>query len=151
MYVHRKKRFASFPSPAGMSLPNSPWAGIMTTWSQAQPRLHNASISQSLGARSVSPLTSIFLCMYVHRKKSFASFPSPAGMSLPNSPWAGIMTSWSQAQPRLHNASISQTLGARSVSPLTSIVACMYIMEWSLQGSVLRRKPTDLLYCTIIG
>jgi hypothetical protein len=22
-----KKRFASFPSPAGMSLPNSPWAG----------------------------------------------------------------------------------------------------------------------------
>ncbi len=25
-----KKRFASFPSPAGMSLPNSPWAGIMT-------------------------------------------------------------------------------------------------------------------------
>ncbi len=28
--VHRKKRFASFPSPAGMSLPNSPWAGIMT-------------------------------------------------------------------------------------------------------------------------
>jgi hypothetical protein len=30
-YVHRKKRFASFPSPAGMSLPNSPWAGIMTS------------------------------------------------------------------------------------------------------------------------
>ncbi len=29
--VHRKKRFASFPSPAGMSLPNSPWAGIMTS------------------------------------------------------------------------------------------------------------------------
>ncbi len=28
---HRKKRFASFPSPAGMSLPNSPWAGIMTS------------------------------------------------------------------------------------------------------------------------
>jgi hypothetical protein len=26
-----KKRFASFPSPAGMSLPNSPWAGIMTS------------------------------------------------------------------------------------------------------------------------
>ncbi len=29
--VHRRKRFASFPSPAGMSLPNSPWAGIMTS------------------------------------------------------------------------------------------------------------------------
>ncbi len=26
--LHRKQRFASFPSPAGMSLPNSPWAGI---------------------------------------------------------------------------------------------------------------------------
>jgi hypothetical protein len=26
-----KKRFASFPSPAGMSIPNSPWAGIMTS------------------------------------------------------------------------------------------------------------------------
>jgi hypothetical protein len=25
-------RFASFPSPAGMSLPNSPWAGIMTSY-----------------------------------------------------------------------------------------------------------------------
>jgi hypothetical protein len=25
------KRIASFPSPAGMSLPNSPWAGIMTS------------------------------------------------------------------------------------------------------------------------
>jgi hypothetical protein len=25
-----KKRFASFLSPVGMSLPNSPWAGIMT-------------------------------------------------------------------------------------------------------------------------
>jgi hypothetical protein len=29
--VHRKKRFVSFPSPAGMSLPNTPWAGIMTS------------------------------------------------------------------------------------------------------------------------
>ncbi len=29
--LHRKKRFASFPSPAGISLPNSPWAGIMTS------------------------------------------------------------------------------------------------------------------------
>jgi len=29
--IHHKKRFASFPSPAGMSLPNSPWAGIMTS------------------------------------------------------------------------------------------------------------------------
>ncbi len=29
--LHRKKRFASFPSPAGMSLPNSSWAGIMTS------------------------------------------------------------------------------------------------------------------------
>ncbi len=28
---HRKKRFASFPSPAGMSLPNFPWAWIMTS------------------------------------------------------------------------------------------------------------------------
>jgi hypothetical protein len=27
--VHRKKRFSSFPSPVGMSLPNSPWAVIM--------------------------------------------------------------------------------------------------------------------------
>ncbi len=26
-----KNRIASFPSPAGMSLPNSPWAGIMTS------------------------------------------------------------------------------------------------------------------------
>jgi hypothetical protein len=26
-----KTRFASFPSPAGMSLPNSPWAEIMTS------------------------------------------------------------------------------------------------------------------------
>jgi hypothetical protein len=26
-----KKRYASFPSPAGISLPNSPWAGIMTS------------------------------------------------------------------------------------------------------------------------
>ncbi len=26
-----KKRIESFPSPAGMSLPNSPWAGIMTS------------------------------------------------------------------------------------------------------------------------
>ena len=26
-----KKRFPSFPSPAGMSLPNSLWAGIMTS------------------------------------------------------------------------------------------------------------------------
>jgi hypothetical protein len=26
-----KKRFESFLSPAGMSLPNSPWAGIMTS------------------------------------------------------------------------------------------------------------------------
>jgi hypothetical protein len=26
-----KKRFASFPSLAGMSLPNSPWAGITTS------------------------------------------------------------------------------------------------------------------------
>ncbi len=26
-----KKRLASFPSSAGMSLPNSPWAGIMTS------------------------------------------------------------------------------------------------------------------------
>ncbi len=31
MVVHRIKRLASFPSPAGMSLPNSPWAGIMTS------------------------------------------------------------------------------------------------------------------------
>jgi hypothetical protein len=32
LVVHRKKkRFESFPSPAGMSLPNSPWAGIMTS------------------------------------------------------------------------------------------------------------------------
>jgi hypothetical protein len=30
--LHRKKRFTSFPSPAGMSLPNSPWAGIMTSY-----------------------------------------------------------------------------------------------------------------------
>jgi hypothetical protein len=30
--LHRKKRFASFPSPAGMSLPNSPWAGRMTSY-----------------------------------------------------------------------------------------------------------------------
>jgi hypothetical protein len=29
--LHRKKRFGSFPSTAGMSLPNSPWAGIMTS------------------------------------------------------------------------------------------------------------------------
>jgi hypothetical protein len=30
--IHRKKRFASFPSPAGnFSLLNSPWAGIMTS------------------------------------------------------------------------------------------------------------------------
>ncbi len=29
--THRKKRFASFPSSAGMSLPNSLWAGIMTS------------------------------------------------------------------------------------------------------------------------
>jgi hypothetical protein len=26
-----KKKFEIFPSPAGMSLPNSPWAGIMTS------------------------------------------------------------------------------------------------------------------------
>ncbi len=32
-------------------------------------------------------------CFYYTVKKRFASFPSPAGMSLPNSPWAGIMTS----------------------------------------------------------
>jgi hypothetical protein len=30
-YIHCKKRFASFPSPAGVSLPNCPWAGIMTS------------------------------------------------------------------------------------------------------------------------
>ncbi len=30
-YTHRKKRFASIPSPAGMSLPNSPLAGIITS------------------------------------------------------------------------------------------------------------------------
>jgi hypothetical protein len=30
----------------------------------------------------------------LHRKKSFASFLSPARMSLPNSPWVGIMTSY---------------------------------------------------------
>jgi hypothetical protein len=30
-WIHRKKRFASFPSPAGMSLPDSPWAEIMTS------------------------------------------------------------------------------------------------------------------------
>ncbi len=29
--LHRKKRFGSFPSPAGMSLSNSPWAVIMTS------------------------------------------------------------------------------------------------------------------------
>ncbi len=29
--LHPKKKFASFPSPAGMSLTNSPWAGIMTS------------------------------------------------------------------------------------------------------------------------
>jgi hypothetical protein len=31
-HLHRKKRFGSFPSPAGMSLPNSPWAGITTSY-----------------------------------------------------------------------------------------------------------------------
>ncbi len=31
-YSHTvKKRFANFPSPAGMSLPNSPWPGLMTS------------------------------------------------------------------------------------------------------------------------
>ncbi len=30
--MHRKKRFTSFPSPAGMSLPKSPWAGIIQLW-----------------------------------------------------------------------------------------------------------------------
>jgi hypothetical protein len=41
------------------------------------------------------PLSQLLPCLspVLHRKKSFASFPSPAGMSLPNSPWAGIMTS----------------------------------------------------------
>ncbi len=29
--LHRKKKFSSFPSLAGMSLTNSPWAGIMTS------------------------------------------------------------------------------------------------------------------------
>jgi hypothetical protein len=29
--LHRKKRFEIFPAPDGMSLPNSPWAGIMTS------------------------------------------------------------------------------------------------------------------------
>jgi hypothetical protein len=41
---------------------------------------------------SVKPFMLTVLCQ-LHRKKRFASFPSPAGMSLPNSPWAGIMTS----------------------------------------------------------
>jgi hypothetical protein len=31
VHAHRKKRIASFPSPVGMSQPNSPWAGIMTS------------------------------------------------------------------------------------------------------------------------
>jgi hypothetical protein len=29
--IHRKKKFSSFVSPAGKSLQNSPWAGIMTS------------------------------------------------------------------------------------------------------------------------
>ncbi len=46
--------------------------------------------------RSISTLArAIQICIHllVHRKKRFASFPSPAGMSLPNSPWSGKMTS----------------------------------------------------------
>jgi hypothetical protein len=38
-------------------------------------------------------LLSVVCRPQVH-KKLLASFPSPAGMSLPNSPWVGIMTSY---------------------------------------------------------
>ena len=41
---------------------------------------------------NLSPYTSRPLLIYTVKKR-IGSFPSPAGMSLPNSPWAGIMTS----------------------------------------------------------
>ncbi len=37
-------------------------------------------------------ITLVHFCFYTVKKR-FPSFPSSAGMSLPNSPWAGIMTS----------------------------------------------------------
>ena len=56
----------------------------------------------------------------------------------------------SQAQPRLHNASISQTLGARSVSPLTSIVVCMYVYNGMEPSVVCAKMEADgLIYCKV--
>jgi hypothetical protein len=50
-------------------------------------------IKLGIERRGEAPCINIQVFSHNHRKKRFASFPSPAGMSLPNSPWAGIMTS----------------------------------------------------------
>ncbi len=55
--IHRKKRFASSPSPAGMSLPNSPWAGIMTSWFMYKLYRHKLYREQIVSAQ----ITELFL------------------------------------------------------------------------------------------
>ncbi len=51
------------------------------------------STSAKFGICTAVSLNKKFKIKWVHRKKSFPSFPFPAGMSLPNSSWAGIMMS----------------------------------------------------------
>jgi hypothetical protein len=46
------------------------------------------------------PLVCLFCCRKVYTVKKVESFPSPAGMSLPNSPWARIMTLLNYSCPR---------------------------------------------------
>ncbi len=51
------------------------------------------STSAKFGICTAVSLNKKLKIKWVLRKKSFPSFPSPAGMSLPNSSWAGIMMS----------------------------------------------------------
>ncbi len=136
---HCKKRFTSFPSPAGMSLTKLPLGRNNSVMTSLFPPRESLVLTSRLGTGKsrtffygawlveamvailnfpepsktsylfsnlsklvwhlacVSELTFSFLLLlsssYYTLKQRFASFPSPAGMSLPNSHWAGIMTS----------------------------------------------------------
>jgi hypothetical protein len=87
-------------------------------------------------------------------KKRFASFPSTAEMSLPSSPWAGIMTSY---------LNYSCPVGVLSVTPrletgnswtffygVESSGAQLQILPWSLSSrSTEQRLCTSVLLCSV--
>ncbi len=61
----------------------------------ASKYLHTVKYSLGISLNYVGkPFTTLRPQLILHRKKRLASFPSPHGMSLPNSPLAGIMTSY---------------------------------------------------------